>query len=407
MIKVNCVMMLAAALLAGCASNEALNGVPDAICVETLGVGCAGSDGYGEGCATAENSPPAPAAGAAPLMRASLKADMANDADSSVIKVTEGRKMIFSASYNLLVVDVNAAQKQTEELTGRLGGYVQQLDSRMMIVRIPVDRANEFLSSVSGIGEVLDRSITGQDVTEEMTDIKIRLDNLEVLRKRLQKLAEQTGKVEDLLKVERELARVTSEIEQLQGRIKFLANRVDLVTVTLLFNQRAVAAPQQSEVPVGWVAMLGSSVGGAPAEAVPGGSQVFDVELPDNFAVINNGYGATWAVSADEAVILLASYDDLKNASDAFWRAMIERGLKDSGFAEVTSDSFTTPEGFTATKVSAKRSIFNRVWVYQIVFIRYWNKVYTYECWAPENVFGTIKPLLDASYQTIDLSIWR
>jgi len=400
-LKINGVMLLAAAMLAGCVSEE---------------MSCDPASPQADACYdTAAGAMPRggmPVAAQAVLYRESSKAKTAvasaeDGLSAGAIKVTEGRKMIFSARYVLMVVSVNAAQEQTEKLTEKFGGYVQHLDSQMMIVRIPVDRANEFLNSISGLGDVMDRSITGQDVTEEMTDTQIRLDNLEVLRKRLQKLAESSGKVEDLLKVERELARVTGEIEQLEGRMKFLKNRVDLVTVTLLFNQRAVTAPQQSEVPVEWVAMLGRGVGGAPAEPQPGGSQTFAVELPENFAVIRNQSNATWAVSADEGVILLSRHRDLENASDAFWRAMIERALKNAGFAEVTSRGFTTPEGFEATQVTGKREIFNRVWVYQIVFIRYWGTVYSYECWAPENVFGSVKALLDASYQTIDLSIWR
>ncbi|MEA4861670.1 MAG: DUF4349 domain-containing protein [Victivallaceae bacterium] len=402
MFKISCVMVLAAAMLAGCVSDEQSYGMPPSPKIQAEE--CAD---FGAACGM--TFAPASAANTAHMAaKGRTVAGMAENGPSAdTIKVTEGRKMIFSARYELMVVSVNDAQEQTEKLTAKFGGYVQQLDSRMMIVRIPVDMASGFLNAISGIGEVVDRSITGQDVTEEMTDIKIRLDNLEVLRKRLQKLAESSGKVEDLLKVERELARVTSEIEQLEGRMKFLTNRVDLVTVTLLFNQRVVTAPQQSEVPVEWVAMLGSGVGGAPAEPMSGGSQVFDVELPENFAVIRNQRNATWAVSADEGVILLSCHRDLENASDAFWRAMIERALKNAGFAEITTQVFTTPEGFEATLVNGKREIFNRVWIYQIVFVRYWDTVYSYECWAPENVFNSVKPLLDTSYQTIDLSIWR
>src|SRR5262249_60412343 len=42
-----------------------------------------------------------------------------------------------------------------------------------------------------------------------------------------------TGKLEDILAVERELRRVRGEIEQMQGRLRYLSNMTELSTVTI------------------------------------------------------------------------------------------------------------------------------------------------------------------------------
>ncbi len=90
------------------------------------------------------------------------------------------------------------------------------------------------MSAVSKLGEVRTNHVGSQDVTEEFADLEARIRNKQEEEKRLLKhLAESTGKLEDILSVERELSRVRGEIEQMQGRLRFLANRAELSTVTI------------------------------------------------------------------------------------------------------------------------------------------------------------------------------
>ena len=99
---------------------------------------------------------------------------------------------------------------------------------------MPVDRFDAFVGQVSRLGEVRTSHVGSQDVTEEFFDLEARIRNKQEEEKRLLKhLADSTGKLEDILKVESELSRVRGEVEQMQGRLRFLANRADLSTVTI------------------------------------------------------------------------------------------------------------------------------------------------------------------------------
>ncbi len=103
---------------------------------------------------------------------------------------------------------------------------------------MPVDRFDSFVSAVSRLGEVRTNHVGSQDVTEECFDTDARIRNKQEEEKRLLKhLAESTGKLEDILSVERELTRVRGEIEQMQGRLRFLANRAELSTVTITVTE--------------------------------------------------------------------------------------------------------------------------------------------------------------------------
>ena len=76
--------------------------------------------------------------------------------------------------------------------------------------------------------------VGSQDVTEEYVDLEARIRNKREEEKRLLKhLADSTGKLEDILAVEKELSRVRGEAEQMEGRLRFLADRAELSTVTI------------------------------------------------------------------------------------------------------------------------------------------------------------------------------
>ncbi len=133
------------------------------------------------------------------------------------------------------------------DLVKQHGGFLAESDLVSQIstqrtatwrVRVPVDHSDDFVRGISKLGEVRTSHIGSQDVTEEYFDIEARIRNKQEEEKRLLKhLADSTGKLEDILKVEAELSRVRGEVEQMQGRLRFLANRADLSTVTIMATE--------------------------------------------------------------------------------------------------------------------------------------------------------------------------
>jgi hypothetical protein len=74
------------------------------------------------------------------------------------------------------------------------------------------------------------------DVTEEYSDLELRLSNFRKVREQLLKvLDDKAKKVAEILEVERELARVGGEIEVMEGRLKNFDRQIDWATVTVLF----------------------------------------------------------------------------------------------------------------------------------------------------------------------------
>jgi hypothetical protein len=153
------------------------------------------------------------------------------------------RKIIYDARIDLIVESLSATEHAILNLIKEHGGFLAEsnLSSQTSSqreatwrVRLPVDRFDSFVNAVGRLGEVRLNHIGSQDVTEEYFDLEARIRNKQEEEKRLLRhLSDSTGKLEDILSVERELSRVRGEIEQMQGRLRFLANRADLSTVTI------------------------------------------------------------------------------------------------------------------------------------------------------------------------------
>lgn len=134
-------------------------------------------------------------------------------------------------------------------LAARLGGYVantaiqsgrSQYRSASIEIKLPASQFDAALDGLSPIGKVEGVNVTSQDVGEEFTDLSARAANAHRLEARLIELiASRTGKLSDVLEIERELARVREEIERMEGRMRYLKSRAAVSTLTLNIHEPA------------------------------------------------------------------------------------------------------------------------------------------------------------------------
>jgi len=85
-----------------------------------------------------------------------------------------------------------------------------------------------------------EKTISGNDVTEEYVDLESRLKAKNAVEKRLLSLMEQATKTEDLLKISDDLATVQEEKEQIMGRMNYIQTNVDYSTVTINLEEEIV-----------------------------------------------------------------------------------------------------------------------------------------------------------------------
>jgi hypothetical protein len=90
------------------------------------------------------------------------------------------------------------------------------------------------------LGRVEYVNVQAQDVGEEFTDITARVANAHRLEQRLiDLLATRTGKLSDVLEIERELARIREEIERMEGRLRYLKAHVATSTLSVTVHEKA------------------------------------------------------------------------------------------------------------------------------------------------------------------------
>ncbi|MFE8703717.1 DUF4349 domain-containing protein [Cytobacillus sp. FJAT-54145] len=175
------------------------------------------------------------------------------DADKTKTVVTSNRMVIYNAHLNLQVEDFEKAQRQIEEKASFFGGYIvesstyREGDERLsgtITLRIPEEHFQTFLNEAEGLAvKVFDRSVSGEDVTEEYVDLESRLKSKRVVEERLLDFMKNATKTEDLLRISNDLAVVQQEIEQITGKMKYIKNQTALSTVTIHLSEDKIVVP--------------------------------------------------------------------------------------------------------------------------------------------------------------------
>lgn len=166
------------------------------------------------------------------------------------------RKIIYNADLELGVEKFSDLAPKVEALAQRFGGFVASSDASGMPgqprnglwrIRVPAARFQPLLDAIRALGEIRRISTNSDDVSEEFYDVEARMRNKKQEESRLLKLLEdRTGKLEEVLAVEREIARVRGEVEQLEGRLRVLTDLMSLSTVTLRVEEIAAYQPEQA-----------------------------------------------------------------------------------------------------------------------------------------------------------------
>lgn len=169
---------------------------------------------------------------------------------------TGASMVIRTGSASIEVAVLEQAIERVRQLADRLGGYVGnastqtgegQVRSAMLVLKIPAGRFDEAVSGLSPFGKVESVTVEAEDVGEEFVDLTARTTNAKRLEERLLALlATRTGKLEEVVSVERELARVREEIERIDGRLRYLKTRVAMSTLTVSVHEPATILPPRA-----------------------------------------------------------------------------------------------------------------------------------------------------------------
>ena len=178
------------------------------------------------------------------------------DPETAALAPISERMIIRTVELAMYVRDVEASFGAIQALTGEMGGYIASANTwhqgeylrANLTVRIPAKELDRALEQIKALATVVEReSTSGEDVTEEYTDLEARLRNLEATERELLELLktvrERTGKAEDILAVHRELTAIRGQIEQMKGRMQYLEQMSALATVNIELTPDVLSRP--------------------------------------------------------------------------------------------------------------------------------------------------------------------
>ncbi|MCK6629617.1 MAG: DUF4349 domain-containing protein [Anaerolineae bacterium] len=157
----------------------------------------------------------------------------------------ESRIIIYTGNISLVVQDTREAMTAITGLAQEQGGYVSasnvyqagEVPRGSITIRVPAESYLDTLEKLRALAVRVESENSGtEDVSEEFTDLQARKANLEVTEKALQQLLEErqrVGSTSDILEVYRELTGVRGQIEEIEGRLRYLANKAALSTITI------------------------------------------------------------------------------------------------------------------------------------------------------------------------------
>ncbi|MDG6110216.1 DUF4349 domain-containing protein [Dactylosporangium aurantiacum] len=171
----------------------------------------------------------------------------------------ENRSIIYAGTMTVRVDDVDAAAARAISLATAAGGFVggdnRRRDDRRstgtLVLRIPAAKFTPTLEQLKELGDEEDRTVTAQDVTDQVVDVQARLDNAEASVERIRALLARATTIGEITSLESELSRRLSDLESLQARKRKLDGLTALSTITLqLLGPEAAITRDKDEIGV-------------------------------------------------------------------------------------------------------------------------------------------------------------
>lgn len=126
------------------------------------------------------------------------------------------------------------------------GGYVgnedttrdgQGLEHSSITLRVPPESYDKVLNDLAGLGRLLVRKVTTEDVTGQVVDVESRIRSQQASLARVRELMSRSTQLSDVVTLEGELSTREANLEALQAQQASLKERTDLATITLVLSE--------------------------------------------------------------------------------------------------------------------------------------------------------------------------
>lgn len=190
-----------------------------------------------------------------------------NKAESSKKIDTISKKIIKNGEMTVQVGDIKKAQNQVNVIVKKNNAYIQTERFRNsdteenleFIIRVPNKNFDDLIDSFSnGIGSVLSKNISSDDVTEEYTDVAIKLANKKIYLEKHREMLKNAATTKDILEIQENIRELEDEIDVSEGRLRFIDDKVNYSTLNLSLYKEKIRSSATSKI--GFGSRFGDSV---------------------------------------------------------------------------------------------------------------------------------------------------
>lgn len=184
---------------------------------------------------------------------------------ASATALPADRKLIRTIRMDAETEDLTALLDSLTARIAELGGYVETKEqyngsaysgyrrrNLSVTVRIPADKADEFVAQVGKNANVVSSSETVEDVTLQYVDTESQVKALETEQERLMELLAQAESLDDILLIEGRLTDVRYELERYASYLRTLENQISYATVYIDITEVTEYTPVVEEEPTAW-----------------------------------------------------------------------------------------------------------------------------------------------------------
>lgn len=235
---------------------------------------------------------------------------------------------------------------QAVALARGAGGYVESLDGTRAVLRVPAGRFEELYARLLSLGDVLEKSVTVQDITDQFTDVDLRLRIAEAARRRMVELLAKAKGEKEKLSILKEIERLSTQIEYLTAQRETLLKMAQLARITLEVQERTFEQGRP-DVPIGAFAWI-SDLSPFEKQVAAAGSS-WKLAPPIGFVVLEDD--EPWsAESADGATVWASRQANIPAGDTGFWLAAVRLRLA----PQFASAETLTVGGFEVLRLVAR-----------------------------------------------------
>jgi hypothetical protein len=171
--------------------------------------------------------------------------------------------VIYEADCVISVRNVRDSVKKIDDMLKINAGYIEQSSSSdsyrgaYIVVRIPLAAFENFVESLGRLGVVEKKEISATNVSDQVSELSIRIASLERVRARLNDLLKKAREAGDKIAILKEIDRIQSLIESVTAQVEYLKKMSAYSTVRITLNaERQDTIKKHLESPFEWIRNL-------------------------------------------------------------------------------------------------------------------------------------------------------